>query len=100
MGIMSEIAIDFYSNESDRSKKIEDVLRKHGVPYVKHSGLVSEFDTELERPYITIGDPEGTPLGPVAEVRVIDFAIRSLVLPGGELVDPRISRLSNSSNNR
>jgi hypothetical protein len=97
---MSEIAIDLYSDESDLSKKMEDVLKKYRVPYVKHCELVSECDTVLERPYLTIGDPEGTPLGPVSDIRGIDIAMRNLVLPGGELIDPRINRVSNSPKNR
>jgi hypothetical protein len=97
---MSEIAIDLYSDESDLSKKIEGILKKYRVPYIKHCDLVSERDTVLERPCLTIGDPEGTPLGPVTDIRGIDVAMRNLVLPGGELIDPRINRLSNSLKNR
>lgn len=97
MEFMSEIAIDLYSDESDRSKKIEAVLRRYKVPYVKHSEPV--FDHDSERPYLTIGDPMGTPLGPVTDLRSIDIAMRNLVLPGGELTDPRLGQLGKHSKN-
>jgi hypothetical protein len=99
MELMSEIAIDLYSDGSERSKKIEDVLRKYRVPYVKHSEQVFDHEHETERPYLTIGDPMGTPLGPVTDLRSIDIAMRNLVLPGGELTDPRLGRSGNHSKN-
>lgn len=86
---MSEIAIDLYVDRSEKSRKMEKILMKYAVPYVKHEEPVPGHDAGVERPFLTIGDPNGTPLGPVSDLRAIEIAIRNLVLPGGKLVDPR-----------
>jgi len=91
---MIHIMIDLYADNSEGSRRIEELFRKHFIPYVKRDEPMPEYDKRMKRPYITIGDPNGTPLGPSANTRWIEWVVECLASSPRKLVDPRVSSQS------
>jgi hypothetical protein len=76
---MNDIIIHVYVDGSEKSKHVENFLREHKVPYVRHEEPI-DYDKKLQRPYVTIGDGNGTPLGPTSNIDGIKSTIKRLAL--------------------
>jgi len=75
---MDNVVIDLYVDNSEKSKKIERFLIECSVPYARHEEPMPEYDQRLSRPYLTIGDRNGTPLGPTANLQGIESTVKRL----------------------
>jgi len=75
---MNNTVVNLYIDNSDKSKKIEELFTKYSVPYSKHEEPAPKYDRKANRPYVTIGDSEGTPLGPTSNFEGIMSLVKRL----------------------
>jgi hypothetical protein len=87
---LRHIMIDLYLDESEESKRVEELFKKNSIPYVAHRES-SRYDEKLKRPYMTIGNPEGDHFGPSSNIRWIEWIVECLASSPNKIVDPRIS---------
>lgn len=75
---MTEVIVTLYSSRDKKTQTMEKFLKELSVPYVKHEKPMPKYDKKCERPYLTIGDPKGTPLGPTSNLTGIESTIKRL----------------------
>jgi len=89
-GKLTHIMIDLYLDESEESKRIEELFRKNSIPHVVHRER-SEYDEKLKRPYMIIGNPDGDHFGPSSNIKWIEWVVDCLASSPNKIVDPRVS---------
>lgn len=47
---LTYIIIDLYVNNSEESKRIEELFKKHSIPYMRHEELMQKYDKIMKRP--------------------------------------------------
>jgi len=61
--------LHFYVNGSEESKKVLSLVKNYSPEqYAIHREPEPKHDRKKKRPYMLIGDPDGTPLGPTSNI--------------------------------
>lgn len=84
------IAVNLYVDETEKTRKIKKILNRYRLPYLEYKEPTSRCQ-DKKTPYLTIGDPDRNPLGPVDDLETIKKLVRILTA-AGPLVDPRVKK--------